>query len=82
MKDVVDVILFMMEQRPESGLYNLGTGEARSFKDLVTATFSAMGVGSENLIYRHPGGYPRQVPVLHPGRGGKVAVGRIPESVH
>jgi ADP-L-glycero-D-manno-heptose 6-epimerase len=42
-KDVVDVILFMMEQRPESGLYNLGTGEARSFMDLVTATFIAMG---------------------------------------
>jgi ADP-L-glycero-D-manno-heptose 6-epimerase len=32
-----------MEQRPESGLYNLGTGEARSFLDLVTSTFLAMG---------------------------------------
>jgi len=43
-KDVVDVITFMMEQRPESGLYNLGTGHARAFKDLVTSTFSAMGL--------------------------------------
>lgn len=42
-KDVVDVILFLMEKRPESGLYNLGTGEARSFRDLVNSTFLAMG---------------------------------------
>ena len=41
--DVVDVILFMMERRPESGLYNLGTGKARSFTDLVNSTFAAMG---------------------------------------
>ena len=27
----------------DSGIYNLGSGDARSFKDLVTATFKAMG---------------------------------------
>ena len=27
-----------------SGIYNLGTGKARSFLDLSTATFKAMGV--------------------------------------
>lgn len=43
-KDVVDVIIYMMEQRPESGLYNLGTGKARAFKDLVGSTFNAMGL--------------------------------------
>ncbi len=42
-QDVVDVIIFLMENRPASGLYNLGTGEARSFLDLVTSTFVAMG---------------------------------------
>lgn len=42
-KDVVDVIIFMMENKPESGLYNLGTGQARSFIDLVNSTFSALG---------------------------------------
>jgi ADP-L-glycero-D-manno-heptose 6-epimerase len=41
-KDVVDVIIFLMEKRPESGLYNLGTGEARTFMDLVANTFKAM----------------------------------------
>jgi len=41
-EDVVKVILFLMEKRPESGLYNLGTGKARTFKDLVSSTFLAM----------------------------------------
>ncbi|HEY4335480.1 MAG TPA: ADP-glyceromanno-heptose 6-epimerase, partial [Puia sp.] len=37
-KDVVKICFWLMEQRPESGLYNLGTGKARSFEDLVKAT--------------------------------------------
>jgi ADP-L-glycero-D-manno-heptose 6-epimerase len=41
-KDVVEVILFLMERRPESGLFNLGTGKARTFTDLVTGTFRAI----------------------------------------
>ncbi len=40
--DVVDVIRFLMKNKPESGLYNLGTGKARTFKDLAIATFNAM----------------------------------------
>lgn len=41
-KDLVDVIVFLMENTPQSGLYNLGTGKARTFVDLVKATFKAM----------------------------------------
>ena len=43
-KDVVDVLYHMMQTQPASGIYNLGTGSARSFLDLTRATFSAMGV--------------------------------------
>ena len=42
-KDIASVILFLIEKRPESGLYNLGTGHARSFYDLASNTFKAMG---------------------------------------
>lgn len=42
-KDVVDVIWFLSEKQPASGIYNLGSGEARTFKDLVMATFDAAG---------------------------------------
>jgi ADP-L-glycero-D-manno-heptose 6-epimerase len=45
-KDIVEVILFLMEQRPESGIYNLGTGNAATFNELVNATFSAMEIPS------------------------------------
>lgn len=42
-KDIAKVILWLMERRPESGLYNVGTGKARSFYDLAANTFRAMG---------------------------------------
>ncbi|MBK9175014.1 MAG: ADP-glyceromanno-heptose 6-epimerase [Flavobacteriales bacterium] len=41
-KDVCAVCLFLMEHRKHSGLYNLGSGKARSFVDLARATFDAM----------------------------------------
>ena len=42
-KDLVNVCLFLMHHRRDSGIYNLGSGQARTFKDLVTNTFQAMG---------------------------------------
>ncbi|GGB25664.1 ADP-glyceromanno-heptose 6-epimerase [Puia dinghuensis] len=41
-KDVIKVCYWLMGHRPASGLYNLGTGKARSFEDLVKATFSGL----------------------------------------
>jgi len=49
-KDVVDVIYFLMHHRKDSGIYNLGTGKARTFLDLAINTFKAMGV-KENIEY-------------------------------
>lgn len=43
-KDVADVILWFMQNKPQSGIYNLGTGKARSFFDLASATFKAMNL--------------------------------------
>lgn len=43
-KDVCDVCIFLMQHRKNSGLYNLGSGKARTFIDLARATFKAMGV--------------------------------------
>lgn len=41
-KDVTDVLLYFLEHHPANGIYNLGTGKARSFLDLATGTFRAM----------------------------------------
>lgn len=43
-KDAVDVLFFLMETQQTSGIYNLGTGKARTFLDLVKATFKAMDI--------------------------------------
>ncbi len=41
--DVVDVCYWMMHHRKDSGIYNLGSGKARTFLDLVRSVFRAMG---------------------------------------
>lgn len=41
-KDVLNVCYWLMEQQPASAIYNLGTGSARSFNDLVGATYAGL----------------------------------------
>jgi len=41
-KDVVNVCYFLYANQPESGLYNLGSGKARTFLDLAKNTFKAL----------------------------------------
>lgn len=40
--DVTDVCFFLMHHRKDSGIYNLGTGKARTFNDLANAVFKSM----------------------------------------
>jgi len=42
-KDVVEVCLFLMNDKPTSGIYNLGSGKARTFLDLAKNTFKNVG---------------------------------------
>ncbi len=49
-KDVADVMFFLMKHKKNSGIYNLGTGHARTFKDLVKNTFKSMGI-EENISF-------------------------------
>lgn len=41
-KDAVAMVLFIYNNPHANGIFNIGTGKARSFYDLVTATFNAM----------------------------------------
>ncbi len=47
-EDCCDVMLWLLARAPGNALYNLGTGQARSFRDLATAVYRA--TGSEPLI--------------------------------
>ncbi|MFN8257920.1 MAG: ADP-glyceromanno-heptose 6-epimerase [Bacteroidales bacterium] len=49
-KDVVEVLYFLMNNRKNSGIFNLGTGKARTFLDLVKNTFKSMNT-AENISY-------------------------------
>ncbi len=43
-RDAVRVVEWMLEQPSLSGIYNLGTGRARTFMDLARAVFAAMDI--------------------------------------
>lgn len=49
-KDVAEVCYFLMHHRKDSGIYNLGSGVARTFLDLTKSTFKALGV-EENISF-------------------------------
>jgi len=42
-KDAVDMTLWFLKNKDKNGLYNVGSGEARTWNDLVTALFNALG---------------------------------------
>jgi len=42
-KDVVELSTYFFQNRDKYGLFNVGTGKARTWNDLVSAVFNAMG---------------------------------------
>ncbi len=42
-KDAVEMTLFFLDNPKVAGLYNIGTGKARTWNDMVKAVFAAMG---------------------------------------
>src|SRR3546814_6309600 len=48
--DCIDVMLWLLDHPRVSGLFNVGTGKARSFADLARAVFTAME-RPENISY-------------------------------
>jgi ADP-L-glycero-D-manno-heptose 6-epimerase len=49
-KDVVNVLYYLMRRGENSGIYNLGTGKARTFYHLAAAVFDSMDI-PENIEY-------------------------------
>jgi ADP-L-glycero-D-manno-heptose 6-epimerase len=43
-KDVANVCYYLMTEKPASGIYNLGSGKARTFLDLAKLTFKSLGL--------------------------------------
>jgi ADP-L-glycero-D-manno-heptose 6-epimerase len=49
-EDAVAVMRWLIDRSDVSGIFNVGTGTARSFRDLVTALFRALG-REPNIVY-------------------------------
>jgi ADP-L-glycero-D-manno-heptose 6-epimerase len=41
--DAIDVLRWLLETTSVNGIFNVGTGKAESFRDMITAMFKAMG---------------------------------------
>src|SRR5262249_8100646 len=48
--DVVRVMMWLLASPEVSGLFNVGTGKARSFRDLILAAYAALGTKA-NIQY-------------------------------
>lgn len=49
-KDCIDVMLWFYQNKDKNGLYNLGSGEARTFEDMAHAMFAACDT-APNITY-------------------------------
>ncbi len=45
--DIAEVMLFFLENQKNSGIYNVGTGKARTYLDLTNAVFDSMKINPE-----------------------------------
>ena len=53
-RDCVDVVSWLLDHPEAQGVFNLGTGQARSFRDLIAATFAAAGQAPRILYIDMP----------------------------
>ncbi len=71
--DVVRVMMWLLATPSVSGIFNVGTGKARSFKDLMLSAYAALGTVPNIRYVDMPAVDPRQLPVFHPKRSRSAA---------
>ena len=52
--DCVDIALWLADNPSAQGIFNVGTGEARTFEDLARSVFTAMSRDARHRVRRHP----------------------------
>ncbi len=50
-QDIIHIVTWLMNNKPENGLYNAGTGQARTFLDLVKSIFKSLDL-PEHINFR------------------------------
>ena len=67
-KDCVDVLWWLLQHREVNGIFNLGTGKARTWNDLIGAVFAALELPPRIEYIEMPEAIRGPVPVFHGGR--------------
>ncbi len=54
-EDAVAVLRWLLDRGTVNGIFNVGTGKAESFRDMITAMFAALKRAAQHRIRRHAG---------------------------
>jgi ADP-L-glycero-D-manno-heptose 6-epimerase len=81
-KDCVDVVWWLFQNRDVNGIFNLGTGTARTWNDLVKAVYSAAGRDPEIEYVDMPKSIRDQYQYFTEARMEKLRLAGCPLSFH
>ena len=76
-EDTVDVLRWALERSKTNGIFNVGTGKAESFRDMITAMFAGARPRPQHRIHRHAGSDPRPISIFHASQRREPAPGRL-----
>ncbi len=80
--DAVAVMRWLLDSAAVNGIFNVGTGKAESFRDMIGAMFKALKRAAQHRIYRHAGCDPRAISVFHASLGRESAPRRLQCRLH
>ncbi|MBP1709821.1 MAG: ADP-L-glycero-D-manno-heptose-6-epimerase, partial [Deltaproteobacteria bacterium] len=77
-KDCVDAMWWLFQNPSVNGIFNLGTGKARTWNDLIHAVFAAMAVGPNIEYIEMPEGLRKQYQYFTQAEMGKLKAAGCP----
>ena len=80
--DAVAVVRWLLDTPKVSGIFNVGTGAARSFRDLISAMFAALGRAPDIEYVDMPPAIRGQYQYFTQARGRKSAPGGLQRWLH
>ncbi len=80
--DVIRVIQWLLASQRANGIFNVGTGEAKSFRELILAGFAAAGTTPRDRLCRHARGDAPRLSILYARGGRQTARGRLQWPLH
>ncbi|MCK9197356.1 MAG: ADP-glyceromanno-heptose 6-epimerase [Syntrophales bacterium] len=77
-KDCIDVLWWLLENRDANGIFNVGTGKSRSWNDLINAVFAAIQLPTRIEYFDMPEGLRNQYQYFTEAKMDKLRVAGCP----